>query len=67
MSAGVGAEALDGPLPVGIAVFVELYPVGACGALGCGRDVDEDWALVGGVDDLVAGRAALVAPFEFEL
>ena len=65
--AGGGAEALDGPLAVAEAVFGELDPAVAGGAGGGGSDVDEDGAVVRGVDDLVAGGAGFVVPFEGEL
>ena len=53
MLAAVGAQALDGPLPVGEAVFGQLDPAGAGAACGGWGDVDQDGAVVGGVDDLV--------------
>lgn len=60
-------EGLDGPGAISVAVLGDLDPAVASRAGLGGRHVDHDGALVGEVDDVVAGVAAVVVPLEGEL
>lgn len=60
-------EGLDGPGAIGVTVLGDLDPAAATGASFGGSHVDEHGALVGQVDDVVAGVAAVVVPLEGEL
>ncbi len=60
-------EGLDGPGAISVAILGDLDPAVARGALLSGCHVDHDGALVGQIDDVVAGVAAVVVPLEGEL
>lgn len=67
---GVDASVLDQPVDGKAtvkAVLIDLDPAIAGCACSSGSNVDEDWALMGWINDVVLGACRVVMPFEAEL